>query len=134
MLLGPSVIVYGVMLKPVSNVRGKERRESMTRKKKMIKWKVIDHWDVWGNATDGYDVNDSMHVGEIYLEEDFDTQDVLEAMVEAGYLNEDLLERDNALDIKIEWETYIEIDDASDGKPLFSLELDNPPPDEERED
>lgn len=50
-------------------------------------WRVLE-LDLWGNDEDGYEVNDQHDVGAITLmSEDYqDDQKVLEALVDAGYL------------------------------------------------
>lgn len=42
--------------------------------------------DAWGNETDGYEWNQWFHVGTIDLDLDAENRQIIQAMVDAGYL------------------------------------------------
>lgn len=63
--------------------------------------------DVWGNAEDGYEVNDSFKVGTI-----------LSALKSVGIIANHI----KLFDIVIDGDDFmITIDDAKDGRPVFTL-------------
>lgn len=83
----------------------------------MQKWTV---WslDVWGNTTDGFEVNDRSKVGSIELMPDCSDRAVIVAMVAQGFL------RSARFKFHIDGDDQtMEIDHAPTGRPLFSLEL-----------
>ena len=88
---------------------------------KLFNYKVYG-LDVWGNADDGYEVNDRYSVGEISLTEDFSDALLIEELITS-----ELLIKNNVA----EYVKRCEIDSCSDdyitinceGKPLFDLEL-----------
>lgn len=78
--------------------------------------------DVWGNAKDGYEVNDRYSIGTIDLPKEFDNARLIEEL-----LAEDLLIKNSVK----KYLKHIEIDDSNypqtifvdcKGKPLFHLE------------
>lgn len=76
--------------------------------------------DVWGNETDGYEVNDAFNRGFITLKEDFNDSELLDAIDnKIGLQGREYAEIDDfgALD-------FIEIRDKSNGMPVFHLYLD----------
>jgi hypothetical protein len=74
--------------------------------------------DVWGNAEEGYDVNDSFSIGTIELSESMSDKEILQALVKEGYLDDramELGEVDQASD------EFIHIYVKSDMKPVLNL-------------
>ena len=49
-------------------------------------YEVIDHYDIWGNAKDGYEVNDSRRAGEIELDSKLRDEDILKALFDNGLI------------------------------------------------
>jgi hypothetical protein len=78
---------------------------------------VIEH-DVWGNARDGWEINDSRRTGEcVVLSTSMNEKEIVQALKEEGIVRRDL--RMNM--IQIEWnDDRIEVSDSK-GKPTFSL-------------
>lgn len=77
----------------------------------MLKLEIIA-LSVWGNAEDGYDVNDAMHTGRfIELPEDYTKEDIIRECF------------DRHVDITIEDDgfTSIFVDREEDGMPLLEL-------------
>lgn len=73
--------------------------------------------DVWGNAEDGYDVNDRCKVGTIDLDASLDASGVLAALDEAGYVRASLCVVDEQESI----DGVIYIDSAHTSRPLLQL-------------
>lgn len=88
----------------------------------MSQWNIITY-DVWGNAEDGYDVNDAHGSGSIQLEgeEHFDDAVVLQKLIEQGYFNDDVEEDHLSFDGD---EDIVYINDAVDGKPICCIQRD----------
>lgn len=80
--------------------------------------------DVWGNETDGYEVNDRSEGIPVELPEfaggnmAFDHQ-IIETLQAEGYLNADLPVKHFTVEGEDETMLYI---DSADGKPLLQLE------------
>lgn len=74
--------------------------------------------DVWGNAEDGYDINDRCKVGSVELDESLESAGVLAALSEAGYVHAALCVVSDDSD---EFNLYIE--SAHTSRPLLTLEL-----------
>lgn len=52
----------------------------------MIKYRIIDHYDVYGNPSEGFNVNDSFELEDLLeLPEDPSDEDILEALKDYGY-------------------------------------------------
>lgn len=81
-------------------------------------WNVVTY-DVWGNADEGFEVNDSHGAGHIELEDEehFDDQVLLEKLSEAGFLQGRELD-----DLSFDGDdTAVYINDAHTGEPLLGL-------------
>lgn len=51
----------------------------------MIKYRIIDHYDVYGNPSEGFNVNDSFELEDLLeLPEDPSDEDILEALKDYG--------------------------------------------------
>ena len=61
----------------------------------MAKYEIIDHFDVWGNETDGYTVNDSIntHIRVEIADTDNDT-DIIQKLIDVGYLHDNAITHD----------------------------------------
>ena len=83
------------------------------------KYKLINYFDVWGNAEVGYEVNDlCVEETGIFIADDSTDQEVLSLLVRIGFLVTDDLEK-----VCIKWEgDMIEIEGVETGVPLGRLE------------
>ena len=60
---------------------------------KVNHYKLIDYFDVWGNATDGWEVNDLTTVEEnIVIAEDSTDEEIIEFLVQIEYLKPEVKE------------------------------------------
>ena len=77
--------------------------------------------DVWGNETDGFDVNDRAKVGTIDLVDDCPDMEVIDALVDAGIA---YAARDVRHSPSVEWddENTAMIYAPRTGKPLFEID------------
>jgi hypothetical protein len=83
---------------------------------KSIECTFVHFWDVWGNETDGFDVNDVSRHDFTASRLDSDS-DVLEALEENGF-------NVSGCNINMEWnESSVELTDFDTGKPLGRLEF-----------
>jgi hypothetical protein len=83
---------------------------------KSIECTFVHFWDVWGNETDGFDVNDVSRHDFTVSRLDSDS-DVLEALEENGF-------NVSGCNIEMEWnESNVELTDFDTGKPLGRLEF-----------
>ena len=82
------------------------------------KWQLIDYFDVWGNANDGWDVNDCRVVEEnIWLDNSVTNKEILKYLEKIGYLNTSDMRKLVVEDIG----DIIEINQRKGNKPLYSL-------------
>jgi hypothetical protein len=80
------------------------------------KWTV---WslDVWGNESEGFNVNDRCKVGQLETS-DIEDSTILAALIESDYLVDDV----TLSDIRVSGDDYfLMIDDAKTGMPTFQL-------------
>ena len=74
--------------------------------------------DAWGNETDGYEWNQWFHVGSIDLDLDAENRQIIQAMVNAGYLTALALES-----AEVEDDDYnLVIVDKETREPVFAIE------------
>ena len=88
---------------------------------KVNHYKLIDYFDVWGNATDGWEVNDLTTVEEdIVIAEDSTDEEIIDFLVRIDYLKPEAKEL-------VYLESYdnemIEIVQTKDDYPLGRLEM-----------
>ena len=76
--------------------------------------------DVWGNEDDGWEQNDYCQQGWTYIEEAMDELDVVELLIEEGYLK---AEAKGKVDVEFSY-SMIEIYVAENLYPLYQLRLD----------
>lgn len=82
------------------------------------KWQLIDYFDVWGNANDGWDVNDCSVVEEnIWLDNSVTNKEILKYLEKIGYLNTSDMRKLVVEDMG----DIIEINQKKGNKPLYSL-------------
>ena len=74
--------------------------------------------DAWGNLEDGYEWNQWFHVGSIDLDLDAENREIIQAMVNAGYLTALALES-----AEVEDDDYnLVIVDRETREPVFAIE------------
>ena len=88
---------------------------------KVNHYKLIDYFDVWGNATDGWEVNDLTTVeDDIVITEDSTDEEIIDFLVRIDYLKPEAKEL-------VYLESYdnemIEIVQTKDDYPLGRLEM-----------
>jgi hypothetical protein len=82
------------------------------------KWQLIDYFDVWGNAKDGWDVNNMCVVGDEITISDYATdKEILNYLVTIGYLTTSDMRQIVIEDLC----DFIEIYQRKSMKPLYSL-------------
>ena len=82
------------------------------------KWQLIDYFDVWGNAKDGWDINDCCVVEEnIWLDNSVTNKEILKYLENIGYLNTSDMRKLVVEDMG----DIIEINQRKGNKPLYSL-------------
>jgi hypothetical protein len=67
----------------------------------MLKYRLVNYFDVWGNDKDGYEVNNLCEEGFIEVDENAKNEDLVKALKEFGFLASHV--RMNMLDI---WNDY----------------------------
>lgn len=88
---------------------------------KVNHYKLIDYFDVWGNTTDGWEVNDLTTVeGDIVISEDTSDEEIIDFLVRIEYLKPEAREL-------VHLESYdnemIEIVQTKDDYPIGRLEM-----------
>ena len=84
-------------------------------------YRVVNYFDVWGNAEDGYEVNDCNYEGNgLFLVNGIEDQLIIDMLIEIGYLKEGLVVgRDiNVFNLGDRYEI-----EELDGKPIYGLEM-----------
>ena len=85
-----------------------------------MKFQLVDYYDVWGNEAEGWDIN-GISREDVYVNLVFDNTDdeVIEKLIEVGYLNADAVD-----DVNVDWldDTMIELTAKENGFPLGRLE------------
>lgn len=76
--------------------------------------------DAWGNETDGYEWNQWHNAGTIDIDLDAENREIIQAMVNAGYLNTSALEADGC-DIDDDGYNIVIVDRVT-REPLFAIE------------
>ena len=88
---------------------------------KVNRYRLIDYFDVWGNATDGWQVNNSIRVeDDIILSEDITDEEIIDFLIQIEYLKPEAREN-------VHLESYdnemIEIVQTKDDYPIGRLEM-----------
>lgn len=87
----------------------------------MDKYRVIDYFDVWGNAEDGWEVNNLAKIGEIELEDYTSVEEVIGKLQDMDFLSGNATAE--VFEVYNDYhfiEYYIK---AENNKPMFRLEL-----------
>lgn len=82
-------------------------------------YKVVHYFDVWGNAKDGFEVNNLAEVGEITVEDYTSVKEIIQALKAIDFLAPHV--RTNMFEVYNDYE-MIEFS-RKNGKPFFRLEL-----------
>lgn len=77
--------------------------------------------DVWGNPSDGWDVNDRSNRGKINLAIDATDAQIIEALIWRGYLSNDAR---GAVVVADADDRGMNIDRKRDGRPILQMEKD----------
>ncbi len=79
---------------------------------------TFDVWtlDVWGNAADGFDVNDRCKVGTVEIPDDADDAGVVDALIAAGYLQPSARGR-----VEVDGDDMQSSINAPNGRPLLDV-------------
>lgn len=85
-----------------------------------MKAQLINYFDVWGNKTDGWEVNNLCNEGEIELPETFTDKDILKSLKAVNFLKKTV--RGNQLIIENLWPFY-EISQKKDFCPICRIEV-----------
>ena len=82
-------------------------------------YSIIDYFDVWGNETDGWQVNNQCVVcDDLHIEEDASDDEIVGYMVSAGFLKEEAV---GHVTVEDYGDGMIEISVKEDGMPLYSI-------------
>jgi len=73
--------------------------------------------DVWGNAEDGYTVNDRQHIKDVELSEDMEDPEILQELHEAGIL----VDPKTIKGVEVLDDCWPDINIDEDGKPILQL-------------
>jgi hypothetical protein len=104
--------------KQITNAMGRNlMRANPSDELSFSEWSVYSY-DVWGNADDGWEVNDSFYVGEVTLADDASDADIITALKDAGILSK----KAKVSNVDIDGDDdYITLNDKRDGMPLLEL-------------
>jgi hypothetical protein len=85
-----------------------------------MKTQIINYFDVWGNETDGFDVNDVSLFGRFEIEKEWeDNSELLEWLKSVDFIQDHA----ELADIRIEWnDGNIELTEEKSGMPLGRVE------------
>lgn len=85
----------------------------------MAKYRVVSY-DVWGNAKDGYEVNDTYPTGlSVELPANPSDREIMQALKEVGYIKKSTRLAQLMIDGEPRFSFYV--DEAKDGRPLCEL-------------
>jgi len=80
------------------------------------------NYDVWGNADEGWEVNDRYFWRDISLPTEYSKKDVWRALLRVGFLKSTV--KFDKLDIDISRAEGITVDRVSDGMPICEINFD----------
>lgn len=88
---------------------------------KVNKYKLIDYFDVWENATDGWEVNNLCEIeDDIILAEDTTDEEIIDFLIMINYLESEAKEQ---VHLESQDNEMIEIVQTKDDYPLGRLEM-----------
>ena len=85
----------------------------------MAAYTLVDYYDVWGNAEDGWEVNNSCEIcNDIIVSDEASQDDIIEYLINSGYLKPDAKGK-----VEID-DTYIDMFDIVEkgtGMPIYGF-------------
>lgn len=88
---------------------------------KVNRYKLIDYFDVWGNAEDGWEVNNLCEIeNDIILAEDTTDEEIVDFLIMINYLESEAKEQ---VHLESQDNEMIEIVQTKDNYPLGRLEM-----------
>ena len=79
---------------------------------------LINYFDVWGNKQDGYEINNQcMEFDDWYIDDNATHKDILEYLVNAGYLRTSDMRKVNIDD----YGNYMEVFQVKNHIPMFGI-------------
>lgn len=85
----------------------------------MTTWTLIDYFDVWGNAEDGWEVNNQCEIcNDLNITDDASEDDIIDYFIENGYLRP---EAKGKVAIDEGWIDMFEIVEKDTWKPLYGV-------------
>lgn len=83
------------------------------------RWALMNYLDVWGNAVDGWEVNNlCTEFDDLWMSDDIEPEEIIEYLHEIGFLATADMSRFDIDDMG----DIIEVSSSDDGQPLFRLE------------
>lgn len=84
------------------------------------RFKLINYFDVWGNAKDGWEINNQcVEFDDLYITDDCSKKEILDYLKNNGYLTTSDMRRLEVVD----YGEVIEINERKGGKPLYGLQI-----------
>ena len=105
----------------LANAKKRNKNESLTESENgFSKWVLVDYYDVWGNADDGWEVNNVSREDEITISDDASDKEIFEYLRDTvKYFNKSLKFED--VDVTGDGD-IIEFEASADGMPICRLE------------
>ena len=98
------------------------RRQSRNR---LVSVYNVHPLDVWGNAREGYDVNDVLpSQGNVYIFDDATDEEIVRALKEEGFIDKGIRTKSVSIDGEVGYDLYI--GDARNQKPAYELRFVRP--------
>jgi hypothetical protein len=89
-------------------------------KKEVLKYNLVNYFDVWGNAVEGWEVNNLCSEGIVEITENATKSDLIQALIDKGFFLDTVIEKD--VEIQNDFE-MIEFFVESNMYPICRLEL-----------
>ena len=81
---------------------------------------LVNYFDVWGNAKDGWEVNNQcIEFDDLYITDDCSKKEILNYLRDTGYLTTSDMRRLEVID----YGELIEINERKGCKPLYALQM-----------
>lgn len=105
----------------LANAKKRNKNESLTESEDGVsKWVLVDYYDVWGNADDGWEVNNVSREDEITISDDASDEEIFEYLRDTvKYFNKSLKFEDVYVTGD---DDIIEFEASADGMPICRLE------------
>lgn len=93
-----------------------------TKERTMLVCELVNYFDVWGNAKDGFEINNLCKEGTVLIPENHTHKDIVQALKDVGFFKKHV--RSNMIDVSDNGDgIMIEIEKRRDGKPVCRLEV-----------